>query len=104
MGAGANGGGPRAADIFREVEVPTSCLVEEIEESEAPFAAAADPVQGLLGIVAVHPMTESAARDYLSRSGADWSVAQALLDSGRIVRLKHARRTYLRGALRGTPR
>lgn len=88
----------RAADIFRTYDVLTSSLVEEIDESEAPFAVAGDPAQGLLGIVAVHPMTESAARDYLARSGADWSVAQTLLDSGRMVRVRHARRTYLRAS------
>ena len=94
----------RAADIFRAADVPTSCLSEEIDECQESFAAATDPAHGLLGIVAVHPMTERAARAYLARSGADWSVAQALLDSGRIVAVRHARQTYLRGALRGTPR
>ena len=83
----------RAAEIFRAAEVPTTCLVEELE---SPFAASDDAATGLLGIVAVHPMTESDARDYLARSGAGWSVAQALLDEGRIVEVRHGRRTYLR--------
>ncbi len=86
----------RAAETFREFEVPTSSLVEEIAESEAPFAVSADAAQGLLGIIAVHPMTESSVRDYLARAGADWSVAQALLDLGRIVRVQHEGRAYLR--------
>jgi len=83
----------RAADAFRAAEVPTTCLVEELE---TPFAASDDPAAGLLGIVAVHPMTEDDARDYLARSGADWSVAQALLDQRRIVAVQHGGRTYLR--------
>jgi wyosine [tRNA(Phe)-imidazoG37] synthetase (radical SAM superfamily) len=83
----------RAADAFRAAEVPTTCLIDELE---TPFAPADDPDAGLLGIVAVHPMTEDDARDYLARSGADWSVAQALLDQGRIVTVRHRRRTYLR--------
>ncbi len=83
----------RAADIFRAAEVPTTCLIEELV---APFAVSDDPAAGLLGIVAVHPMTEADARDYLARSGADWSVAEALLDQGRIVTIRHGRRTYLR--------
>jgi len=87
-----------AAEIFRSFEVPTSCLVEEIDESQTPFAVSADPREGLLGIVAVHPMTESAVRDYLARAGADWSVAQALLDVGRMVRVEHDGRTYLRAS------
>ncbi len=89
----------RAAEIFREYELPTACLVEEIEvgeEGEGPFAVGGDPTHGLLGILAVHPMTESAARDYLNRSGADWSVARALLDSGQIVAVRHRQRTFLR--------
>jgi hypothetical protein len=59
----------RACDRFRALEIPTSCLTEEIEEGKAPFAVSDDPAQGLLGIVAVHPMTETAARDYLARAG-----------------------------------
>lgn len=90
----------RAAEVFRTFEVPTSCLVEEIEESPASFAVSDDPARGLLGIVAVHPMTESAVRDYLARAGADWSVAQALLDEGRVVAVPHDGRTYLRASSR----
>jgi wyosine [tRNA(Phe)-imidazoG37] synthetase (radical SAM superfamily) len=86
------------AEIWRSFEVPTACLVEEIDESQTPFAVCADPAEGLLGIVAVHPMTDSAVRDYLARAGADWSVAQALLDAGRVVRVEHDGRTYLRAS------
>lgn len=85
----------RAAGIFHAAEIPVSCLLEDIED---PFTIIGDPTQALLGIVAVHPMLESSARDRLARSGADWSVAQALLDSGRITAVHHAGRTYLRGA------
>ena len=88
-------GARRAAEIFRASDVPTACLVEELE---APFAASDDAATGLLGIVAVHPMTRADARDYLARSGADWSVAQALIDEGRIVAIRHGGRTYLRAA------
>jgi wyosine [tRNA(Phe)-imidazoG37] synthetase (radical SAM superfamily) len=85
----------RAADVFRAAEVPTTCLIEELE---TPFAPSEDAAAGLLGIVAVHPMTDSDARDYLARSGADWSVVRALLDEGRIVEVRHGRRTYLRAS------
>ena len=96
----------RAAEIFREYELPTSCLVDEIEEGdecEGPFAVGGDPTQGLLEILAVHPLTESAARDYLDRSGADWSVARALLDSGQVVTVRHRQRTFLRRSTRIAP-
>jgi wyosine [tRNA(Phe)-imidazoG37] synthetase (radical SAM superfamily) len=85
----------RAADMFRAAEVPTTCLIEELE---TPFAPSEDPAAGLLGIVAVHPMTDSDARDYLARSGADWSVVRTLLVEGRIVEVRHGRRTYLRAS------
>jgi len=88
-----------ACDPFRAFEIPTSCLTEEIEEGEAPFAVSDDPARGLLGIVAVHPMTEAAALDYLAQAGADWSVARALLDEGRIITVRHRGRTYLRAGV-----
>lgn len=91
----------RAADIFRSVELPTELLAEEVSDG---FAASIDPAQGLLGIVAVHPMTEAAARDYLTRSGGDWSIAQRLLDQERLATVRHGGRTYLRAGRTGTHR
>jgi wyosine [tRNA(Phe)-imidazoG37] synthetase (radical SAM superfamily) len=90
----------RACQLIREAGITAIPMIEEIDESEQPFAPSADPFQGLLGIVAVHPMTESAARDYLARAGADWSVAQSLLDAGMIVAVRYGRSTYLRAARR----
>jgi wyosine [tRNA(Phe)-imidazoG37] synthetase (radical SAM superfamily) len=84
----------RAAEIFRSAEVPTELLVED--DVAETFAPATDPAAGLLGIVAVHPMAVADARTYLSRSGGDWSVAQRLLDEGRLVAVRHDARTYLR--------
>lgn len=86
----------RAADHFRAVELPTTCLVEDIEE---PFAADPGAPSGLLGIVAVHPMSETAARGYLERSGLDWSVAQRLLDGGAIERVVFDGQVYLRAVV-----
>ena len=91
----------RAAEIFRAAELPTTCLAEDLDD---PFAAGVDAggnaAEGLLGIVAVHPMAEEDARTYLERSGADWSLAQRLLDDGSIVRVAFEGRTYLRAAIR----
>ncbi len=86
----------RAADVFRAAELPTTSLVEDLDE---PFAADLEAPTGLLGIVAVHPMTETSARGYLERSGADWSVAQRLLDDGAIERVEFDGQTYLRAAI-----
>jgi wyosine [tRNA(Phe)-imidazoG37] synthetase (radical SAM superfamily) len=84
----------RAAEIFRSAELSTELLVED--DVAETFAPATDPAAGLLGIVAVHPMTEADARAYLARSGGDWAVAQRLLDEGRLVVVRHGGRTYLR--------
>jgi wyosine [tRNA(Phe)-imidazoG37] synthetase (radical SAM superfamily) len=85
----------RAADGFRAAELPVTCLLEDLE---APFGADREAIESLLGIVAVHPMTEEDARGYLERSGADWSVALKLLGEGLIVRAVHDGRVYLRRA------
>ena len=87
----------RVADAFRAAELPTTCLVEDLEE---PFGASDDAGGGLLGIVAVHPMTEAAARGYLERSGADWSVVRRLLQDGSIERVAFDGESYLRIAAR----
>lgn len=85
-------------DRFRAYWVPTSCLLEETDERAAPFAVSPNAAAGLLAIVAVHPMTESAARDYLERAGAGWSIAEALLEERRVVAVRHGGRTFLRAA------
>jgi wyosine [tRNA(Phe)-imidazoG37] synthetase (radical SAM superfamily) len=84
----------RAADSFRASELPTELLVED--DVAETFAPSMDPAAGLLGIVAVHPMTVTDARTYLDRSGGDWSFVQRLLDKGLIVAVRHGGRTYLR--------
>lgn len=89
-----------AAEIFRGFDVPVSCLIKEIAEDEGPFPAPGDAASGLLGIVAVHPMTISAARDFIARAGGDWSAVEALIEGGRIARVRHAGRTYLRASSR----
>jgi wyosine [tRNA(Phe)-imidazoG37] synthetase (radical SAM superfamily) len=83
----------RAADIFRASELPIDLLVEDVADG---FAPSTDPAVGLLGIVAVHPMVIADVRAYLARSGGDWSVAQRLLDEGRLVAVRHGGRTFLR--------
>jgi wyosine [tRNA(Phe)-imidazoG37] synthetase (radical SAM superfamily) len=90
----------KAAEIFRSYEIPTECLVEEFDERDGPLATSGDPVRGLLGILAVHPMTEQVARDYLIRSGSDWQVAQDLIAAGQIVPVRHGRQVYLRASLK----
>ena len=84
----------RAAGIFRAAELPTELLVED--DCAETFSLSSDPAAGLLGIVAVHPMSFADARTYLARSGGHWSAAQRLLDEGRLVEVRHGGRTFLR--------
>ena len=84
----------RAADIFRADGLPAELLVED--DCAETFTPSSDPAAGLLGIVAVHPMSFADAHAYLDRSGGDWSVAQRLLAEGRVVAVRHGGRTYLR--------
>jgi wyosine [tRNA(Phe)-imidazoG37] synthetase (radical SAM superfamily) len=86
----------RSAETFRRCGLRTELLIDDVEDGG--FGVVGDPTEGLLGIVAVHPMSETAVSDYLARAGADWSVAQALLDEGRIVSVRNAGRTYLRAS------
>jgi wyosine [tRNA(Phe)-imidazoG37] synthetase (radical SAM superfamily) len=91
----------RAADRFRAAEVPAACL---LDEPVAPFPPVGEAVEGLLGIIAVHPMPADAARSYLARCGSDWSVAESLVEAGLVEIVPHQGRAYLRGAHRVRPR
>jgi wyosine [tRNA(Phe)-imidazoG37] synthetase (radical SAM superfamily) len=76
----------RAAELVAASGISTTLL--RADESQSGIATSPDAVKGLVGILAVHPMTEDAARDYAQRSDVDWSVIQRSIDAGRIV---HAR-------------
>jgi wyosine [tRNA(Phe)-imidazoG37] synthetase (radical SAM superfamily) len=84
----------RAASTFRAAGQPAELQVEE--DVAETFAPSIDPETGLLGIVAVHPMSVADARAYLTRSGGDWSIAERLLADKRVVAVRHRGRTFLR--------
>lgn len=86
-----------------------SAAVDRPRHTPAPGSIAFGPVrsrllgwslgaQGLLGILAVHPMPEPDARAYLARAGAGWSVAERLIDEGRVTRTTCRGRAFLRNA------
>ena len=64
-------------------------------DEEGGFGRTGDPAEDLLGILAVHPMQEEAARQYLEEAGAGSPVLEALLASGRVVRVQHRGRVFL---------
>jgi wyosine [tRNA(Phe)-imidazoG37] synthetase (radical SAM superfamily) len=60
------------------------------------FAHTTDPGEDLLGILAVHPMPEGIARIYLEKAGAAPPLLDSLIADGRVVRVRHGGRTFLR--------
>jgi len=71
----------RAAVIMRD----RLKRVEVLPTREAgPFVRTGDPVQDLLGILAVHPMREAAAKAYLSDAGAAPATLEQLMREGRV--------------------
>lgn len=60
-----------------------------IGEEDGPFGHGDDPERDLLGILAIHPMKESAVRVYLEEIDAPWDVVDHLLESGRLVRIEY---------------
>jgi hypothetical protein len=51
-------------------------------------------VEDLLGILAVHPMREAAARAYLTDAGADPAALEELLHDGRVSRAQYRGETF----------
>jgi wyosine [tRNA(Phe)-imidazoG37] synthetase (radical SAM superfamily) len=58
-------------------------------EGSGSFGHGGDPAEDLMSILAVHPMREQAAREYLEEAHAGWDVARALLASGRMMRVEY---------------
>jgi wyosine [tRNA(Phe)-imidazoG37] synthetase (radical SAM superfamily) len=90
----------RTCAAFFSSGLAATALADDAPAVETPVATPGDPAAGLIGIVAVHPLSQEAAREYLARSGADWSVAESLLRRGILQRVRHQGRIYLRGATR----
>jgi len=61
------------------------------------FGSGGDAREDLLGITAVHPMRVSAIERLLQRTGQDWSLVQAMVDSGELTEVTYlGNRYYLR--------
>jgi wyosine [tRNA(Phe)-imidazoG37] synthetase (radical SAM superfamily) len=68
-------------------------------DEQGSFGGTGDPAEDLLGILAVHPMQEDAARRYLEEAGAGASLLDTLFSSGRVVRVHHLGRAFLTRSL-----
>ena len=58
------------------------------------FAFTSDVEKDLLGIIAVHPMRDSAVRMFVSRAGASWAVVERLLAKGKVVKTTYDGHTF----------
>jgi wyosine [tRNA(Phe)-imidazoG37] synthetase (radical SAM superfamily) len=83
-----------AAEVFAGTGLRTTLLASD--QAGAGFAASPDAIEGLIGILAVHPMTERAARDYIAASAADWRQVEQLIREGAIHRVDRDLTPYLR--------
>jgi len=84
----------RAAEAFAATGVRATLL--RGDQAEAGFAPSPDVIEGLVGILAVQPMTERAAREYVAGSAAEWRPVEDLIGAGRIVRTEREGTVYLR--------
>lgn len=66
-----------------------------IGDEEGGFGGTGDRAEDLLGILAVHPMKEEAARLYLDEAGAGATTLDRLLADGQLIRVPHRGRVFL---------
>jgi len=87
----------QATEVFAATGLPTTLLGSD--QGEAGFAPAPDAIEGLIAILAVHPMTERAAHDYVTRAGGEWGHVEELISEAAIVRVDSGLTPYLRADL-----
>jgi len=87
----------RAVDILAARVGRVECLFDY--EGNA-FATQGEVEQGLLRIMAVHPMRQDAVAIYLAEKGADWSVVERMLDRGQLVETMYQGSRFYRRNLR----
>ncbi len=98
--AHSNVAAPDEASVVAAYQTLAARLVRVellLGEAPVPLGRTGAPVADLLGIVAVHPLSESAARNYLESNGAPASTLDTLLASGLLVRVPHRGRVFVVG-------
>lgn len=83
----------QAGEAFASAGARTTLLSGD--QAETGFAQSPDAIEGLIGILAVHPMTERAAREYAAGSAVEWRSVEGLIDEGTVVRTPRGLTTYL---------
>jgi wyosine [tRNA(Phe)-imidazoG37] synthetase (radical SAM superfamily) len=81
----------RSYEIFRAFHPRVELLLGY--EGDA-FASTGDALADLLGITAVHPMREAAARRFLEKGGVPWSAVEDLVEEGKMARVAYGPHRY----------
>jgi wyosine [tRNA(Phe)-imidazoG37] synthetase (radical SAM superfamily) len=81
----------RAYQIFADRVEVVECL---LGVESGSFGFTGDVEEDILGVTAVHPMSEASVRDLLKKAHAQWSVVEKLLAEEKIVRLTHNGGTF----------
>jgi hypothetical protein len=90
------------ACIYCQVGATTRARIRRAahsDQDEAGSVPTTDAIEGLVGILAVHPMTERAARDYVTRAGGEWRRVEELIGRAAIARVDRGSTQYLRADL-----
>ncbi|MGD8935145.1 MAG: radical SAM protein [Thiogranum sp.] len=89
--------GPSELTVNRAYQILASCLphVEYLIGYEGDaFAFTGDARHDLLSITAVHPMRESAVREFLKRARTEWSVVESLIAEGKLEEVDYLGNRY----------
>lgn len=89
---------PTAEALNRAVQIISGSVarVEYLTGYEGnDFTGSGDVTADLLGITAVHPLREDAARELLVKAGADWSEVERLIDRGLLLETTYDGRKFL---------
>jgi wyosine [tRNA(Phe)-imidazoG37] synthetase (radical SAM superfamily) len=81
----------RAFHTFADRVDTVECL---LGVESGSFGFTGDVEEDILGVTAVHPMSEASVRELLDKAGAQWSVVEKLLAEEKIVKLIHNGGTF----------
>ena len=81
----------RAYQIFADRVEAVECL---LGVESGSFGFTGDVEEDILGVTAVHPMSEASVRELLNKAHAQWSVVDRLLAEEKIVKLIHNGGTF----------
>lgn len=81
-----------AYQIFRDLNINTE-LITKYEGSS--FTYNSDAENELLSILAVHPMRKDAVENFLLKSGNDWKIIEALINSNKVKEVFYNENSFL---------